>query len=90
MQTIDSFGFSQSIRLEQEFEKALTSLAENPALGSERSDLSPPGRVFRFWPVLKRFVIVYEPSTESIRVARVLDGSRDLPAVLNDDPGEAP
>ncbi len=88
LQTIDLFGFEQSLRAEAAFRRALEGLAANPLLGQERSDLSPPSRPFRYWVVLKRFVIVYEPHAEGIRVARVLDGVRDLPAVLADDPGD--
>jgi plasmid stabilization system protein ParE len=87
-QTLEKFGVTQSLRTEAAFRQAFESLTMNPLMGEERGDLSPPGRTFRLWVVLKRFLIVYRPSADGIRVARILDGTRDLPNVLAQNPGD--
>jgi plasmid stabilization system protein ParE len=53
-------------------------LAENPALGQIREDVSPAGKSFRIWIVLRRFVVVYEDSQEALRIVRIVDGARDF------------
>ena len=89
LQTIEVFGFSQAWRTATAFRDALQSLADEPGIGHRREGLDPPGWTFRYFTVLRRFVIVYQPSTEGIRVARILDGSRDLPGLLGDpDPSD--
>lgn len=88
LQTIELFGFEQSVRTEAAFRRAFDRLAANPLLGQRHDELSPAGHSFRLWVVLKRFVIVYVPQAEGIRVARILDGARDLPAVLAQNPGD--
>ena len=47
-----------------------------------REALDPPGRTFRYFVVMKRFVIVYEPTATGIRIARILHGMRNLAAEL--------
>lgn len=37
---------------------------------------------------MRRFMIVYQPREDGIRVARVIDGTRDVPAILQADPGD--
>jgi toxin ParE1/3/4 len=52
--------------------------AENPGLGMARPDLGESVRVFPF----KRWVVIYEPVDEAIRVLRIIDGSRDYPKMF--------
>ncbi|MEM9414206.1 MAG: type II toxin-antitoxin system RelE/ParE family toxin [Planctomycetota bacterium] len=82
-QTILRFGVRQAMTLAETFEQTFTMLAENPGVGHLREDLSPEGKAFRYWTVLTRFVVVYEPGDGVIRVVRILDGSQDMRAILD-------
>ena len=46
------------------------------------------GHAFRYFVVMKRFIIVHEPTEFGIRVARILHGMRNLAAVLDRDAGD--
>ena len=83
--TVERFGLVQARRLRRHFEAVLDDLAESPLVGRANEELDPPGRSFRYLVVLRRFVVVYEPSEEGIRVARILHGARDLAAELDRD-----
>lgn len=87
LRTIELFGFEQAEETDSTFYKTLQQLAEMPRMGHSRKDLDPPGREFLYWTVLGRFLVVYEPGQEGIRVARIIDGSRDLRGVLTEDAG---
>ncbi|MEL6348621.1 MAG: type II toxin-antitoxin system RelE/ParE family toxin [Myxococcota bacterium] len=88
LQTIERFGFDQADKTSATFLEAMHTLAATPEMGQLRPDLDPPGRTFRYWTVLRRFLIVYLPVQDGIRVARIINASRDLRAVLNRDPGD--
>jgi len=66
----------------------LNILAGSPAIGHLRDELDPPGHAFRYFVVMKRFIIVYEPTESGIRVARILYGMRNLAAELDRDAGD--
>jgi plasmid stabilization system protein ParE len=85
LHTFELFGYDQSVTSADEFRRVFRMLAENPELGQIREDVSPAGRSFRIWTVLRRFVVVYEYSAEALRIVRIVDGSRDLPAVLTEE-----
>ena len=70
------------------FEAALHNLAESPLLGKTNEALDPADHSFRYYPVMKRFIIVYEPSDDGIRVARLLHGARNLAVELDHEPGD--
>lgn len=89
LRTIELFGFAQADKTDAAFYKAFHELGAMPRMGHRRSDLDPPGREFLCWTVLRRFLIVYEPTKGGIRVARIIDGSRDLRSVLTEDEGDA-
>lgn len=77
-------GRSVSIpRLRDLFAKTLNILAESPLIGHTNEKLDPPGRSFRYFAVMNRFIIVCEPTDAGIRVARLLYGARDLAAELD-------
>jgi len=78
----ERFGIKQSLAMQERIEQRLTALGENPGLGHLREDLTPPGRMLRYQTVMKRFVIVYQPDTRPIRVIAVVDGTRDIAALL--------
>ncbi len=83
--TFEKFGYTQLLRSQRAFYDAFENLALNPDIGRPRPDLTRRHPEFRFWTVLRRFVIVYEPLTDGVEIVRVLDGVRDLPRVLDDD-----
>lgn len=78
----DRFGLKQALATQQRIEQLLHNLGENPGVGHRRDDLSPAGRELRYQTALKRFVIVYQPDVKPIRVVAVLDGVRDIAALL--------
>ena len=86
--TVKRFGLQQARRLRQQFEAALRTLASAPLSGRLREELDPPGFALRYAVVLKRFVVVYEPTDDGIRVARILHGARDLSRELRIDAGD--
>jgi plasmid stabilization system protein ParE len=86
--TVERFGVRQARRLRANFAGVIQTLAANPRIGSLREALDPPGRRFRYFVVMQRFVIVYEPTPTGIRIARILHGMRDLALELDRDAGD--
>lgn len=80
----ERFGLKQALATHEQIERLLSELGENPGLGHRRDDLSPAGRSLRYQTVLKRFLIVYQPDVEPIRVIALLDGARDVAALLSE------
>lgn len=68
------FGLHQTIVLKETLDRTLMLLCSNPELGHVREDLSPPQRSLLYHTVKKRFCIVYDPDTEPLRIARILNG----------------
>lgn len=64
-----------------QIERTLQTLAEYPNMGRSRSELLPN---LRSHPV-GRYVIYYFPLHDGIRVARILHGSRDIPAMFEQE-----
>ncbi|MFH1135540.1 MAG: type II toxin-antitoxin system RelE/ParE family toxin [Pseudomonadota bacterium] len=56
------------------------SLAEQPQVGRVREELS---KGLRSFPV-GRYIIFYRPYSDGVEIVRVLHGSRDLEAVVQD------
>ena len=86
--TVERFGMAQARRLRTNFARVLDTLADNPSIGRRREELDPPGHSFRYFVVMKLFIIVYEPTDAGIRVARILHGLRKLAAELERDAGQ--
>ncbi len=86
--TVLHFGVHQARRLRDQFHAALAALVDSPLLGRTNEDLDPEGRSFRYFVVSRVFVVVYEPRSQGIRVARLLHGARNLAAELDRDAGE--
>jgi plasmid stabilization system protein ParE len=66
-----------------QFKKAFNLLASTPSAGHWRDDLTDAH--VRFWPVLG-YLIVYDPTTQPIGIARVLHASRDLESLFRAKP----
>ena len=86
--TVERFGIRQARRLRANFAGVVETLTAAPLIGGLREELDPPGHRFRYFAVMRRFVIVYEPTATGIRVARILHGMRNLAAELNRDAGD--
>ncbi|WP_421848028.1 type II toxin-antitoxin system RelE/ParE family toxin [Novosphingobium sp.] len=66
-----------------QFKRAFSFLGSTPNAGHWRDDLTDAH--VRFWPVLG-YLIVYDPSTQPIGIARVLHASRDLEMLFRTKP----
>jgi toxin ParE1/3/4 len=55
-------------------------LAENPALGVRRDELSPGLRSH----VVGNYLVFYEPTEYGIQVIRIVHGARDLESLFSD------
>jgi antitoxin ParD1/3/4/toxin ParE1/3/4 len=69
-----------------EIADAMRFLARTPGAGHSRRDLT--GEAVKFWPVFS-FLIVYDPATKPIGIARVLHGRRDLETMFQGRPPQA-
>jgi toxin ParE1/3/4 len=67
----------------REIRSALGFLAETPGAGHARDDLTD--EPVKFWSVFS-YMIVYDPATRPIGVARVLHGSIDLEKLFRKNP----
>lgn len=85
--TIEQFGLDQAVRLRKRFRKVLETLASAPHSAPRREEYDPPGKTFRYCPAVQRFVVVYEPAADGIRVARILHGARNLARELDRESG---
>jgi toxin ParE1/3/4 len=54
--------------------------AQSPSMGERRDDLLQGIRVFTVRP----YVVFYHPLDDGIRVARIIHGARDFPALFAD------
>jgi toxin ParE1/3/4 len=61
-------------------------LAGTPGAGHSRTELTD--EPVKFWPVFS-YLIVYDPATRPIGIARVLHGSRDLASLFINEPPRA-
>src|SRR5262245_16132455 len=59
---------------------AIERLVENPRLGHRRDDLVG-GRELRFW-LVHTYLIIYDPTSHPLAIARVLSGYRDIESLL--------
>lgn len=66
-----------------EIRRALRVIAESPGIGHSREDLTD--EPVKFWPVFS-YLIVYEPSTRPIGIARVIHGAQDVETVFREKP----
>jgi len=63
----------------REFTAAFRLLASQPGAGHGRQDLT--ALPVKFWPVFS-YLIVYDPAVTPLGIVRVLDGRRDVEAIL--------
>ena len=70
-----------AVRVLRALREAMRALAEHPAMGHARADLT--ARPFRFWRV-SAYLIIYQPDMSPLPVLRVLHSARDIAALLNE------
>lgn len=87
--TIERFGLPQARRLRNLFERTLHLLAESPRLGHTNDELDPPDRAFRYFVVMRRFVVVYEPHRPGHSRRADPHSSRDSAREIERDEGAA-
>ena len=70
-------------RVEAEIVATCRRLAEYPLIGHPRRDITP--QAVRFWTLRKypNYVIIYRPETKPLQVVAILQGKRDIKAILN-------
>lgn len=85
--TLSNFGEKQTLQFLEKLEASLALLATMPEMGMQRPEFDPPQHQFRYHPILSSFVVVYEETSEFIRIARIIHGARSLLAELMKDAG---
>ena len=73
-----------ALGLVDELRNAMRKLASNPHIGHPREDLTPLAVLF--WPV-QSYLVIYNPQTKPLSVARVVHASRNVRFVLKENNG---
>ena len=68
-----------ALRVHDALEEAFQHLAERPAMGHTREDLTD--RPVKFWSVYA-YLVVYDPASSPLTIIAVLHGARDVEKVL--------
>ena len=68
-----------ALRVHDALEEAFRHLAEMPAMGHTREDLTD--RPLKFWSV-SSYLVVYDPASSPLAVIAVLHGARDVEKLL--------
>ena len=76
--TLSEFGENQAVKYLTGLEQKYLTLIDQPKLGRKREEIRSELRSL----VYEKHVIFYRIMKESIRIIRVLHGSRDLPKFL--------
>jgi toxin ParE1/3/4 len=75
-----------ALRFLDAFDQTVAALAPTPEIGSLHETSHTDLEGIRIWPVrgFKKYLIFYRPREEGIEVLRVLQGARDLDAILEE------
>jgi len=76
-------GAASARHVLRELRQALQILANAPEIGHSREDLTD--EPVKFWPVFS-YLIVYDPATRPIGVARIIHGQQDVEAIFREKP----
>ena len=73
-------------RVESAIFSACHSLARRPLIGSKRSEIT--SLPVRFWTISRfpNYIVVYRPETKPLQIVAVLQGNRNIKALLESDP----
>jgi plasmid stabilization system protein ParE len=88
--TLSKFGTTQTLSFLDKLEAALELISTQPAMGGLRPEFDPPNHQFRYQAILRSFVVVYEEREDSLRIARIIHGSRNLLSELLHESGDEP
>jgi len=83
---LDEAGARVALHVIGEITKAFQFLSEMPGAGHARSDLT--SEPVKFWSVFS-YLIVYDPATKPLGIARVVHGSQDLERMFREKPPRA-
>jgi plasmid stabilization system protein ParE len=81
-------GEARAAAIRSKIDRAIRNLAAMPGMGGRRPYLNPKQRAFSVPP----WIIYYETLLEKdgIRIVRIIDGRRDLPAIFRKAKRKAP
>jgi toxin ParE1/3/4 len=79
-------GARVALHVSTEIAKAFGSLAATPGMGHVRPDLT--AEPVKFWQVFS-YLIVYDPATQPLGIARVVHSSQDIEALFRKNPPRA-
>lgn len=85
--TLSTFGERQTLEFLEKLEASFSLIATMPEVGTQRAEFDPPNRQFRYQAVLSSFIVVYEETSDFIRIARIIHGARNLLSELVRDSG---
>lgn len=85
--TLSNFGEKQTLQFLEKLEASLALLATMPDMGMKRPEFDPPQHQFRYHAILSSFVVVYEETSDFIRISRIIHGARNLLSELMKDAG---
>lgn len=76
-------------RFRAQAEATFGRLAASPGIGTSYQPEDPAYAGLRYFPIAKfpKYLVFYRPAANGIEVIRVLHGSRDIAAILEDDLG---
>ena len=72
---------SAVLKVVDALDDAMQLLADNPAIGHLRPDLTRLD--VRFWSVF-RYLVIYRPDTKPLEIVRILHGKRDVKRLLDE------
>ena len=72
-----------ALKIYDALEEAFALLAQNPAIGHLREDLTD--RPVKFWPVFSYYVIYDPASSNPLEILSVVHGARDVARLLTGD-----
>jgi len=78
---VEHAGLPAADRVITDLHDAMRKLAETPLIGHRREDLTD--QPIRFWSV-HSYLVIYDPDSQPLGVARVLHASRDVESILEE------
>ncbi len=79
---VEKSGWERGERVARRFYEAFTKLADNPALGHRREDLTNLHVLFfAVWS----WLVIYRADKRPLEVVRVIHGARDVEALLREE-----
>lgn len=86
--TLSNFGEKLTLQFLEKLEASLSLIATMPEMGMRGAEFDPSHHQFRYHAILSSFVVVYEETSDFIRIARIIHGARNLLSELMKDAGK--